>query len=215
MSALLAFSAQHVCQLTGLSMRQVRYWDRTGFFSPCYSDEHRRRPFSRVYSFRDVVGLRAIAVLRQQYRVPLQELRRVGAQLAERYESPWTSLRLYVAGQRVFFDDPTTGARVATNPPAQAVFPIEMQRIAHEMQAAVKRLRKRQAEDIGKVTQHRYVAHNAPVLAGTRIPTSAVWNFHQAGYDTAAIIREYPRLTPDDVRAAITYEEQRRQKRAG
>jgi uncharacterized protein (DUF433 family) len=51
--------------------------------------------------------------------------------------------------------------------------------------------------------------HNAWVVAGTRIPTEAIWNFHAAGYDAEAIIREYPRLTPDDVRAAIDFESRR------
>ena len=38
----------------------------------------------------------------------------------------------------------------------------------------------------------------------------AVWNFHQAGYDTQAILREYPRLTAIDIRNAIAYEHERR-----
>jgi len=52
------------------------------------------------------------------------------------------------------------------------------------------------------------------VLKGTRIPTAAVWNLHQANYDAAAIIREYPRLTRADVAAALDYEEERRRKSA-
>jgi len=43
----------------------VGYWDDTGFFSPTLIDEHRRRAFGRIYSFRDVVGLRTIALLPQ------------------------------------------------------------------------------------------------------------------------------------------------------
>jgi uncharacterized protein (DUF433 family) len=40
-------------------------------------------------------------------------------------------------------------------------------------------------------------------------PTEAIWNFHAEGYDTHAIIREYPRLAPEDVRAAIDFESRR------
>jgi uncharacterized protein (DUF433 family) len=40
------------------------------------------------------------------------------------------------------------------------------------------------------------------VLAGTRIPVATVQRYLDAGYDTAAIIREYPSLTPADVEAA-------------
>jgi uncharacterized protein (DUF433 family) len=212
---LLAFTAEHVSQLTGLSNRQLGYWDRTGFFSPEYADKDRRRAFSRIYSFRDVVGLRTIAVLRNEHRVALQELRRVGAWLKKRQGTPWASLTFYVGGHRVYFDDPRTGARMGARPLGQPVLPVAMEEIAHEMRKAAAKLTERGKTEVGKVTQRRYLVHNAPVLAGTRIPTSAVWNFHDAGYSTKQIIREYPRLTSDDVEAAIALEQRRMQRRAG
>lgn len=210
MDELLAFSSEHVSRLTSLSLRQLGYWDRTGFFSPQYADENRRRPFSRIYSFRDVVGLRTIALLRNTHKVPLQELRKLGAWLKEHHTTPWASLTFYVSSRRVYFDDPRTGTRMGARPLGQPILPFAMEKIAHEMDIAAKRLRKRAREDVGKVTRHRYVVHNAPVLAGTRIPTSAVSNLHEAGYSARAIIKEYPRLKAGDVRAAIAYEEQRR-----
>lgn len=214
MTELLAFSAEQVCRLTGLSMRQLRYWDRTGLFRPRYADENRRHPFSRIYSFRDVVGIRTIALLRDKHQLPLQELRKVGAWLTNREDTPWVSLKFYIAGRRVCLDDPGAGAPVAGRPLGQTALPIELRPIACEAQEMVERLHERSGADYGKVTRGRYLAHNAPVLAGTRIPTSAIWNFHRAGYDAEAIIGEYPRLTPKDVRAAISYEERRRQRRA-
>jgi uncharacterized protein (DUF433 family) len=77
------------------------------------------------------------------------------------------------------------------------------------MRRAAERLRERRDDQIGTVVRNRYVVHNAWVVAGTRIPTQGIWNFHQAGYDSAAIIREYPRLTPADVQAAIEFEASR------
>ena len=200
-----AFSAEQVRTLTGLSDRQLRYWDKTGFFSPTYGEANRRRPFSRVYSFRDVVGLRAIAVLRSQ--LPLQQLRKVGAWLAEHYDEPWSSLRFTVAGREVYFRDPRSGQWVATRPPGQAVLrDFCLAEVAQEMTAEAARLRDREPSDVGRVVQNRFVMHNAPVLAGTRITTEAVWNFHTAGYSTDEIICQYPRLTAADVRAAIAWE---------
>lgn len=81
MSEVIAFTSEHVCRITGLSAGQLRYWDKTEFFSPPLVDHHSRRNFGRIYSFRDVVGLRTIAVLRK--RVPLSEVRKVGGWLAE------------------------------------------------------------------------------------------------------------------------------------
>ena len=215
MNTLRAFSADQVCHLTGLSMRQLSYWDSTGFFSPEYAEENRRVPYSRIYSFRDLVGLRVVARLGKEHGVPTRQLRKVGEWLRDRYEAPWSTLRFYVAGRQVFFDDPETNARMATRPPGQMVFPIEMQAIADEMQKASAQLRQRAPEDMGEIDRHRYVLGGAPIVKGTRIPTSVIWEFHQAGYDVDAILREYPTLSREDVLAAISFEEdQRRQKKA-
>ena len=108
MPELLAFTAEHVCRLTGLSARQLRYWDATEFFSPEILDDHHRRAFGRIYSFRDLVGLRAIAVLRNHHRVPLQELRKVGEWLLSHHETPWSSLRFALSGGKVAFAEPGT-----------------------------------------------------------------------------------------------------------
>jgi uncharacterized protein (DUF433 family)/DNA-binding transcriptional MerR regulator len=210
----LAFTEEHVCRVTGLSPRQVRYWDRTGVLSPRYGDPDRRRPYSGIYSFRDVVSLRTLAQLRK-CGVPLQELRRVGKWLADRYDCPWANLRFYLAGRRVYFDDPDTDARVAGQPSGQTVFLINLEAVANETRAAAECLLRRGADQVGRVSRHRYVMHNAPVLAGTRIPTAAIWDFHREGYDVGAILREYPRLQVQDVHAAIAFETERRQERAG
>src|SRR5207253_10687382 len=126
MTTVVAFTADHVCRLTGLTKRQLSYWDRTGFFPPHYADDNRRRPFSRIYDFRDLVGLRTIALLRNKYNIPFQQLRRAGAWLARHHETPWASLKFYIGGGKVFFDDPESGERMATEPQGQEVFPVEM-----------------------------------------------------------------------------------------
>jgi uncharacterized protein (DUF433 family) len=208
----LAFTSQQVRTLTGLSEHQLRYWDRTGFFSPQFPGEG-GRPFDRLYSFRDVVGLRTVAQLRG--RVPLQGLRRIGQWLHERYDSPWSSLTFYIAGDRVYFSDPSTGARVATNPEGQIAQPFEMEAVAREVSSAVERMQRRGADEIGRIERRKYVSGNRPVLAGTRIPTRAIREFHDAGYSTEAILREYPDLTEQDVRGALAFEDESRRKRAG
>lgn len=209
MAVILALTVEQMSRLTGLSDRQLRYWDDTGFFSPTISAE-KRRPYGRVYSFRDAVGLRTLSMLRNEYRIPLQELRKIGAWLQENYETPWASLRFYVADRQVFFDDPRNQVRRSGSNPDQTVIPIEMRRVAAETEAAADKLIERSDDEIGKIVQHRHIMQNAPVLAGTRIRTQAIWNFHEAGYSPKEIIEQYPRLTPDDVDAAIECERQRR-----
>ncbi len=72
-NVLRAFGEEHVAQLTGLSRGQLRAWHRRGFFVPHHAYEDSRSAYSRVYSFKDVVGLRAIAVLKKNHRVSMAE----------------------------------------------------------------------------------------------------------------------------------------------
>ena len=44
-----------------------------------------------------------------------------------------------------------------------------------------------------------------PVIRGTRIPVELLVRMVAQGIPEGEILREYPRLQPDDVRAALTY----------
>ena len=219
-SVLLAFTVEHAARVTGVSERRIRYWDRTGVLSPTLAhNATRRAAYNRIYSFRDLVGLRVLGQLRDRFDLPLQKLRRVGAWLKERYDEPWSSLRFYVVGRGrdadIVFRAPGADALVSATKPGQSVFPIELEPIAHEVEAAASQLTRRTPEQIGEIVQNRYVMSNAHVLAGTRIPTIAVWEFHEAGYGTDEILRQYPRLTPLDIDRAIAFEQKRHLKPAG
>lgn len=210
---ILALSAPQVCKLTGLSLHQLSYWDRTGFFSPAYASD-RRSPVSRVYSFRDVVGLRALADMRKQHHIPLQTLRQVGKFLSDHYDEPWSRLTFYIVGKQVYYS-PGEAQRVrSADKRAQTVLPFAMSRVEHQIREAIATMRARSPAEIGHTMQNRYVAENKRVLAGTRTPTSAIWDFHEAGYSDEQILREYPRLKKQDIRAAVEAEREQRAKTA-
>ena len=59
-----AFSRDRVQALTGLSARQLQYWDERGFLKPSLSSGRRRG--RRLYDFRNLVALRVAAELRGQ-----------------------------------------------------------------------------------------------------------------------------------------------------
>ncbi len=212
---MLAFTVEHVARLTGLSPRQLRYWAETEFFVPSMAVGGPRSPYGRIYSFRDVVGLRTIAVLRKEREIPLQELRKISDELAAVRAAPWSSLRIYVYGKTIAFGDPVTGVPVSTRPFGQTPIVVALEPIVHDMRIAAARLAKRTPEQYGKIERHRYVVHNEPIVAGTRIPTIAIRNLSEAGYSETDILREYPRLTAADVRAALDFERSRARKRAG
>lgn len=201
-----AFSVDHVSRLTGLTARQLAYMDRTGFFAPEYGYADRRKPHSRIYSFKDLVALRVIAMLRRKHRIPLQRLRKVREELTRHDEAPWANLKLYVQGKEVHFKEPATGrVRSALGRQYTAIYAVD--EIANDMAAKVETLKRREPDDVGHVERHRYVTHNAWVVSGTRIPTAAIRQFHEDGYSVSDILREYPGLTEDDVRAALEHEE--------
>jgi uncharacterized protein (DUF433 family) len=207
---ILAFSAEQVSKLSGLSTRQLRYWDETDFFHPNFLDKP-GKPYGRVYSFRDVVSLRVLALLRNKYQVSLQELRKVGQWLAQQSDDDWAASRFYVAGRHVYFYGPRTQALHEGRRPQQSVIPVELQEVVADTERRAQEMQKRTEDEIGHISQHRYISHNAPVLSGTRIRTSAIWSFHRAGYSTNEILKEYPRLTQADIEAAIDFESRQRQ----
>ena len=202
-SIIKAFSSNDVSRLTGLSQRQLAYWERIGFFRPEYANENRREAFSRVYSFQDVVGLRTLAVLLKSYRIPLAHLREVARELEPLTRRPWSQVNLYVLKKSVQFSEPATGKIRGVKDGQYVLLPLES--VAQDMQREAERLRARAADKVGFVERRRNVAHNEWVVAGTRIPLRAIKEFADAGYDAAAIIREYPSLTETDIKAALSH----------
>lgn len=58
-----------------------------------------------------------------------------------------------------------------------------------------------------RVTSNPHVYGGKPIISGTRIPVSVILNLLAHGYDAARVVTEYPDLTPEDVRAALSYAE--------
>jgi DNA-binding transcriptional MerR regulator len=202
-----AFSEEHVERLTGLTKRQLRHWDRTGFFVPAFAVEDRRETLSRVYSFKDLVVLRVLSVLRNQYGVSLQHLRLVSDKLSHLDEDRWTCTTLYVLKERVAFVDPDTGTpREIVS--GQYALGIALAAVISDTKRDIRQLRKRQPDKIGSIERNRQVAQNAWVIAGTRIPAAAIKRFHDAGYSKEQILKEYPDLTEKDVVAALAHKEE-------
>lgn len=202
------FTTEQTARLTGLSARQLAYWERTQFYTPANMASDEGGPFRRAYSLRDVIELRTLALLRSK-QVTLPQLREAKRRLDE-YVYPWSQLKFWVAGRDVYWDDPASRTREGVRPPGQTVIPIEMEAIEREVHDNIRRLvRERQPDDHGRISRNRYVKHNEWVISGTRIPVSAIIDFHRAGFDADAIIREYPRLTAEDVAAALEWEKKR------
>jgi uncharacterized protein (DUF433 family) len=199
------FSDEHVSRLTGLSKWQLRRWDNLGFFTPRFAYEDRYVPYSRIYSFKDVVGLRTIAVLMKEHHASFQELQRVARELVKRGYKHWAELKLYVVNKQVHFRAP--GSKDVEGVWDGQLAMLSIIDVIADVEKRVEELHKRSPLQRGQVEQHKHVVRNAPVIAGTRIPTAAIRRFREAGYSIEQILRQYPTLTEEDVKGALAFEE--------
>lgn len=198
-----AFSEEDVERLAGITINQLRYWDRTSFFVPSLAHDDRRAVLSRVYTFRDLVCLKILNAIRNESKVPLQHLRDVKQRLLHLGEDLWAKTTLYILNGRVVFYNPETDQKEDIS--GQLVLEIPLRVVSGDMERAVRALRERPAEAIGKIVTRRGTAGNKPVIAGTRIPVKSIKAFADAGYSIEQIREQYPVLTEEDIRAALDY----------
>lgn len=200
-----AFSEDQASRLTGLTRAQLGRWRRLKFMKPAFDLEGSRAPFSHIYSFKDLVKLRVLHQLRNVHGVSLTELQKTAKKLSHLGDDLWTATTLFVHRKKVVFVEPDTKRRreVTSN---QYVADIPLKVVISNTRDEVSRMNERGPAAIGKVITTRYVNRSAPVISGTRIPVKAIIDFVEAGYSTAAILKEYPTLTAADVEAAIQFE---------
>ncbi|MGH6837304.1 MAG: DUF433 domain-containing protein [Methylocella sp.] len=199
-----AFSEEHVERMTGLAKPRLRYWARTDFFKPSYVEDDLRLPYSRFYSFKDIVALRTLEMLRVQNSVPLQHLRKVAETLSHLTDELWTRTTLFVIDKKVVFVNPEYGQpqEVVSG---QYLLGIPLQMVIDDTRTDIITFRNRPENSIGHVSRNRSVIRNAWVVAGTRIPVGAIVRLHEDGYTTEQIIQEYPDLRPEDIQAALNH----------
>lgn len=103
------YNAKLVSNVTGTSLRQLDYWDRTGLVKPSVQAAV-GKGIPRLYSFTDLIQIITVATLRKQG-VSLQKLRGCIAYLKAHLleiETPLAELRLLTDGETIFVltDDP-------------------------------------------------------------------------------------------------------------
>lgn len=199
-----AFTDEQTARLTGLSVAQLRSWDRSGFFVPSMAADDRRVQFSRIYSFVDLLSLQVLRTLRKDMGCSLQHLRGVKTQLEALHDTSWSNTVLHVLNKKVVFHDKVKDEFYEPES-GQKVFNIPLHVVRSDMRSAIKTLWVRDSSAIGKVSQKRRVVHNEIVIDGTRIPVRSIRDFLDAGYSTDRIIQEYPVLKVEDVEAARRY----------
>lgn len=199
-----AFSLPQASSLTGVKEHTLIDWDRDEFFRPSLAYENRRSPYSRIYTFEDLVALRTLGILRE--RVTMQHLKKAADCLKEHSGKPWSELTLYTLNREVHFKNPGTG-RIEGAVSGQYGATIPLESVAEEMREKANALRRRDPKKVGSIERHRFVMGNAPVFAGTRIPVADVLSLLGAGYSAKDIVEEFPDLRPADIKAAKAFQD--------
>jgi DNA-binding transcriptional MerR regulator len=196
-----AFSIDHAEAVTKLTRSRLIRWDRLGFFSPEYlDDEDKGNPYSRIYSYEDLVGLRMLRSLILDYHVSISEIKAAYPAMTAQWTKPWSEIEIGVLKRKIVTDIKGQPRNITDGQLALRCIPLPS--IADEVLKETEKLRKRKKADEGKFEHHKFVARNAAVFKGTRIPVSIIGDFIEAGYSDEAIIAEYPALTVKDVQSA-------------
>lgn len=93
------YSTGEVVRLTGITGRQLQYWDSIGFFSPSYKKNNRR-----IYSFTDLIQLTVISLLLSKG-ATLQRIKRGIEKMQEILPSvtvPFLELEIDTDGESIF-----------------------------------------------------------------------------------------------------------------
>ncbi len=200
-----AFSLEQTSSITELSPSVLRDWDAEDFFRPSLAYEQRRSPYSRVYSFEDVVGLRTLKILRN--RVSAQHLKKAALKLKQHSGRPWSELTLYTLNGEVHFKHPASGIiEGAVSGQFGATIPLES--VAEEVRLKANKLQQRNSDKVGTIEKHKFVMGNVPVFGGTRIPIANVISLVTAGYSAEEIIDEFPDLTQQDIDLAVSVKDE-------
>lgn len=194
-----AFSEEDACRLSGASRAQLRHWHRTGLLKASLGPQGSSGAYQRIYGFQDLVALRVLGVLRNEYGVSLQHLRDVAARLGSMGPKRWTTTTLYVLGKRVVFDDPRYGERREVVS-GQRVFDIPMKAAISDTREAIKEYNRRGENERGVIVRRRFLQGNEPVFAKTRIPISVVDEYLDRGMSVDDVLTDFPDLTEEDVR---------------
>ncbi len=206
-----AYSADRARRLTGLSARQIQYWDEQDFIRPSLT-KRKGRGRRRLYSFRDLLSLRVAADLRQH--VSLHLIRKVTNHLRRlNYRDPLAELSFVVVGDKLYFRESSRWQESRQLGQVIASYVVPVGAIAADLQRQIA-LDAARARRPGVIEQRRGVLGGKAVLAGTRIPVQAVKNLLRDGAAEEEILELYPDLDVKDIRAAQAADLSQRRQRA-
>lgn len=155
------FNSKTVAKVTGLSFRQVDYWDRTHFIKPSVSDATGRGSV-RLYSFNDMVQLKVAKTLKDNG-VSLQKIRKAIHYLKKNMpeiEKPLSELRFLTDGVTIFVLTRDNKTIIDTLKSGQFVFTLALGEIVEGLKGEIAVLQKQKEYEVSvKGKKYSVVLH--------------------------------------------------------
>lgn len=143
------FGSRTVATLTGLSLRQIDYWDHTHFIKPSLMGSSGKGT-RRLFDFVDLVQFRVAASLRSQG-ISLQKIRKCTTYLRKqrvRLERPLVSLKFLTDGESIFVLTSDPKVVMDTLKEGQLVFSLGIGEILKDLKGKVAQIGKKKTEII-------------------------------------------------------------------
>ena len=132
------FNSKAVSKITGLSFRQVDYWDRTHFIKPTVSEASGYGSV-RLYSFNDLIQLRVAKTLMDKG-ISLQKIRRAINYLKKNMpeiKKPLSELKFLTDGETIFVLTKDKKEIIDTLKSGQLVFSIALGEIVEGLKGEI------------------------------------------------------------------------------
>jgi DNA-binding transcriptional MerR regulator len=125
------FTAEQASRFTACTAHQLRYWDRIGLMKPSVQSTGGRPGVRRLYSFRDLIGLRCIRSLIEGG-MSLQRIRRAYDYLRKKaeLEQHLSEIKLVTDGDSIFKIHDNDGAILDALKEGQMAFFLAMDEVA-------------------------------------------------------------------------------------
>ncbi|NTW58521.1 MAG: MerR family transcriptional regulator [Nitrospirae bacterium] len=139
----MSFNTRTVASLTGLTQRQIDYWDRTHFVKPSLK-EAAGYGSGRLYSFVDLVQLKVAKTLKDKG-VSLQKIRKSINYLKKHFpdvQKPLAEMRFLTDGDTIFVLTKNNQAILDTLAKGQMVFALALGEIIEQLKGEVKNISK-------------------------------------------------------------------------
>lgn len=204
------YDARRAAALAGVPKSTLHYWAREGIYTPSIA----RGPRLRLWSWADLLALRAIDWLRRKKgpnepaTTSMRKIRQAITELSKLdlpQEVFAEIVRVSVTGDLYF---PVDEISVQATPARQGAW-VGLLQFIRPYHSAPDLLEPRPLLRIipGKL-------HGEPHLLDTRIPSAAIYTLHERGYTLHDILAMYPEASMSAIRSAIDFERSLRLPRA-